>query len=77
MDRGALIELANLYYDAGKFDQAIGYYDRALKLGAEDPNLMTDTANCYWQTGNTAKALALFKDVQSRYPDHWQSAANL
>lgn len=76
-DRGALIELANLYYDAGKFDQAIGYYEKAITLDDNDPNLITDTANCYWQTGNAVKALDMFKDVQRRFPEHWQSAANL
>src|SRR5262245_9878516 len=31
-DRGALIELGNLYYDANKFDQAASYYEKAVAL---------------------------------------------
>lgn len=76
-DRAALIDLANLYYDAGKFEQAIPYYEKALELHREDPNILTDTGNCYWQTGNAAKALALFQEAQRTAPSHWQSAANL
>ena len=76
-DQGPLIELANLYYDAGKFAQAVAFYDKALSIDGSDPNLLTDAGNCYWQTGNTAKALELFKEAQRRSPAHWQSAANM
>ena len=76
-DRVALIDLANLYYDAAKFDQAIPYYERALALQRDDPNTLTDTANCYWMSGHPDQALAIFREVQAKFPAHWQSAANM
>ena len=76
-DRPALLELANLYYDAGKFDQAVPFYDRALAIDRNDPNVLTDAGNAYWQSGNPAKALEYLREDQQRFPSHWQSAVNL
>ena len=76
-DRPALIELANLYYDAGKFDQAIPYYERALQLNRDEPNVLTDTANSYWMSGHPDTAMKIFREVQAKFPTHWQSAANM
>src|SRR5262245_50107697 len=76
-DRGALIDLANLYYDAGKDKQAASYYVRAAAVDRNDPNLLTDLANCYMFLGDNTKALGLLREVQSKFPTHWQSAVNL
>jgi tetratricopeptide (TPR) repeat protein len=35
-DRGALLALANLYFDAGKYSQSLPYYRRALALAPHD-----------------------------------------
>ncbi len=75
--RAALVELGNLYYDSSQHAQAIPYYERAIAIERNDANLLTDTANCYWISGNNAKAVELFEEAQRRAPDHWQSASNL
>src|SRR5436190_2161477 len=46
-DRSALVELGNLYYDSGKYDQAAGLYERALAIDRKDPNILTDAGNAY------------------------------
>lgn len=76
-DRGAVVQLANLYYDANKFDQAIEYYEKALTLDRKDPNVLTDMANSYWLAGNVERAKELLKEAQQSFPDHWQSAGSL
>lgn len=76
-DRPALIELGNLYYDAGKYDQAAPLYERALAIDRSDPNLLTDAGNAYFLMGDTAKAQPLFEEAQKSFPEHWQSAASL
>ncbi len=43
-DLAALVNLANLYFDAGKYDQAIGYYKRALAIDPDNPDTRTDYA---------------------------------
>ena len=76
-NRAALIELANLFYDANKCDKAVVYYEKALAIQRDDPNVLTDAAYCYWIAGNTDKALDMFREVRSKFPAHWQSAVNL
>jgi tetratricopeptide (TPR) repeat protein len=43
-DLAALVSLANLYFDAAKYPQAIAYYKRALALDPENPDTRTDYA---------------------------------
>ena len=49
-DFDALAELGNMYMDAGKYPQAIDYYERALRVRNE-PSLRTDLGICYKETG--------------------------
>ena len=51
-------ELANLYFDAEKFDDAITWYEAALKLNPNDVNVSTDLGVSYYYTNNPDKALA-------------------
>lgn len=76
-DRPSLIELGNLYYDAGKYDQAAPLYERALAIDRKDPNLLTDAGNSYFLLGDTTRAQPLFEEAQKGFPQHWQSAASL
>lgn len=76
-DRASLVELGNMYYDANKFEQATGYYERAVSLDRNDPNLLTDLANCYIFLGRSPEALGLLRQTQEQFPKHWQSAATL
>jgi len=76
-DRVALMDLGNMYYDAGKFDQATLYYEKAAAIDRNDPNLLTDLANCYMFQQDFSRALELLREVQGKFPTHWQSAANL
>src|SRR4051812_42137874 len=36
------VELGNLYFDAERYDDAISWYEQAVKLLPNDPNLSTD-----------------------------------
>lgn len=71
----ALAQLGNMYMDAGKFPQAAGYYERALRL-REDPNLRTDLGICYKESGQLEPALAAFRKVAEEKPDQWQAVFN-
>ncbi len=54
------IELGNLYFDAEKYDDAIAWYEQAVKLSPTDVNLSTDLGVCYYYTNQPDKALARF-----------------
>jgi tetratricopeptide (TPR) repeat protein len=77
LDRASLIELGNLYYDSGKYDQAAPLYERALAVDRKDPNVLTDAGNAYFLLGDTTRAQPLFEEAQKGFPMHWQSAASL
>jgi Flp pilus assembly protein TadD len=74
-DFGALSELGNMYMDAGKYPQAIDYYERALRV-RDEPSLRTDLGICYKETGQLDKALAALQQVSRERPDEWQPLFN-
>src|SRR5437016_6025162 len=43
-------ELGNLYFDAERYDDAITWYEQALKLAPKDENLSTDLGVSYYYT---------------------------
>ncbi len=71
----ALVQLGNMYMDAAKFPQAIGYFERALAL-REDPNVRTDLGICYKQSGQLENARAAFHQASAEAPDQWQPMFN-
>lgn len=71
-----LVQAGNLLYDMNNFLRAIEYYERALAVGGESPELLTDLGVCYRETGNQQKALELFHKAADLKPDHWQSRYN-
>jgi cytochrome c-type biogenesis protein CcmH/NrfG len=56
----ARVQLANLYFDGERCDQAIPWYEAALKLDAKNVNVNTDLGVCYYQTNQPDKALQQF-----------------
>jgi len=71
----ALVQLGNLYMDAAKYSDAIGYYERSLAI-RNDPSVATDLGICYRQSGQRDRALRLFEDVHRKNPTHWQALFN-
>jgi tetratricopeptide (TPR) repeat protein len=76
-DIDALVRLANMYHDAGKFDQAIEYYKKALDVEPKDPNIRTDMGICLRELGRADEAIAQFRTSLQYQPQHWQSWLNL
>jgi tetratricopeptide (TPR) repeat protein len=68
-DLSALVSLAQLYFDAGKFSQALPYYRRALAIDPANPDTRTDYATALHATGDDLGALAQLKIVLDERPD--------
>lgn len=75
-DLAALVTLAGMYFDAGKFDQAIGYDKRALALDPGNPDVRTDYATALHQTGHDLEALAQLSIVLEKRPKFIQALYN-
>ena len=71
------IELGNLYFDAERYDDAITWYEQAVKLAPNDPNLSTDLGICYFYTNQPDKALARFDASLKINPKHVKTLLNL
>jgi tetratricopeptide (TPR) repeat protein len=71
------VELANLYFDAEKFDDAIKWYEDALKLNPNDVNVSTDLGVSYYYTNNPDKALAQLDRSLEIDPKHAKTLLNI
>jgi Tfp pilus assembly protein PilF len=72
----ALLRLANIYHDAGMFEQAAGYYERVVELAPHNPNVLTDLGVCYRSMRQFDRALEKFAEARRVDPQHWQSLFN-
>ncbi len=75
-DLAALVTLAAMYYDAGRFDQAADYDRRALALDPGNPDVRTDYATALHQTGHDLDAIAQLDDVLKARPKFVQALYN-
>ena len=77
MRRLQRIELANLYFDAERYDDAIAWYEQAVALQPNDENLSTDLGVCYYYTNQPDKALARFDASLKINPKHVKTLLNV
>ena len=73
----AAVELGNKLYDAGRFTEAIPYYQRAMTLSPKDINVSTDLGTAMWNTGRADDALAQFDRSLAIDPKHPQTLFNI
>ena len=71
------IALGNAYYDMGRFDAAIQWYEEGLLLMPNDVDVRTDLATAYLYSGNPIKAVELYKKSLEIQPDHAQTLYNI
>lgn len=76
-DYDALVKLGDLYYDGQQFSNAIQYYQRALAIHPESPDVRTDMGTAYWYSGNADRALAELETSLRYKPEHPQTLFNL
>ena len=76
-DFDSLVKLGNLYYDGQQFADAIPYYQRALAIHPDNPDVRTDMGTAYWYTGNAEKALIAMETSLKYRPGHPQTLFNL
>lgn len=76
-DPKLLAKIGNVYYDAGQYDDAIGYYKQALKLDPKNVDIRSDMATCYWYKNDPDTAIAEFKKSLTYNPQHASTLYNL
>jgi cytochrome c-type biogenesis protein CcmH/NrfG len=72
-----LASIGNLYYDAQQFNDAVSYYDRALKLQPANTAVRTDMGTAFWYLGDADRAIREFQTVLKTEPTKANTLLNL
>jgi tetratricopeptide (TPR) repeat protein len=70
-------QLANLYFDAEKYDEAIKWYEEAVRLAPNDPNVSTDLGVSYYYVNQPDRALDQFAHSLKLNPKHTKTLLNV
>ena len=73
---GAVVQLANTYFDAEQYADAIKWYEEGLVLDPKNPDVSTDLGISYYYTGQTDRALKQFEHSLSINPRHTKTMLN-
>jgi cytochrome c-type biogenesis protein CcmH/NrfG len=76
-NRNAWVELGNNYFDSDQPVKAIEAYGKALALGPDDPNVLTDQGVMFRRMGQYDRAIDNFSKAATLDPTHAQSIYNL
>jgi hypothetical protein len=75
-DVNVLVQLADLYQQAGLWDQAAGFYERVLVIEPGHYELEINLGLCYRGMGQFERALAAFARAHEIDPTQWQALFN-
>ena len=73
---GAAVQLANVYFDAERYVDAIKWYSQALDLEPKNPDASTDLGVSYYYTGQVDRALQQFDVSLKIDPRHTKTLLN-
>jgi cytochrome c-type biogenesis protein CcmH/NrfG len=76
-DAGTRVQLANLYFDAERFQEAADWYEQALTINPKDVNASTDLGICYYYMNQPDRALAQLEKSLQIDPKHTKTLLNL
>lgn len=76
-DAHALVNLANLLYDAKRYEDSIAWYRKAHEKDSRNINVSTDLGTALWYTGRADEAIAQFEKSLSIEPTHPQTLYNM
>lgn len=71
-----MVELANTYFVAERFDDAIGWYSKALAIDPRNADASTDLGVSYFYTDRADDALAQFERSLQIDPKHTKTLLN-
>jgi cytochrome c-type biogenesis protein CcmH/NrfG len=72
----ARVQLANTYFDGERYQEAIKWYEEALRLDPKNVNASTDLGVSYYYANNPDRALKQFEHSLSIDPKHTKTLLN-
>jgi cytochrome c-type biogenesis protein CcmH/NrfG len=76
-DAQTRVELGNMFFDAEQFNDAITWYEAALKINPKDPNVSTDLGVAYYYTNQPDRAIRQFEQSLTFDPKHTKTMLNM
>jgi cytochrome c-type biogenesis protein CcmH/NrfG len=76
-DSETRVQLANLYFDSEKYDEAVRWYEAALKIDPRNVNASTDLGIAYYYSNQADRALAQFDKSLAVDPKHSKTLLNM
>ena len=76
-DAASRTQLGNLYFDAGRFEEAVKWYGAALDVNPKDANVSTDLGISYYYLNQADRALAQFERSLEIDPKHTKTLLNI
>jgi cytochrome c-type biogenesis protein CcmH/NrfG len=76
-DAASRVQLGNLYFDAGRFSEAVTWYEAALKIQPKDADASTDLGIAYYYLNQADKALEQFDRSLTIDPKHAKTLLNI
>ena len=73
----ARAQLGDLYYDAGKYPEAIKWYQESLALNPKDVNVSTDLGVSYYYNKDPDRAIHQLQQSLEIDPSHAKTLLNL
>jgi tetratricopeptide (TPR) repeat protein len=73
----ARAQLGNLYYDAGRFDDAIKWYGESLALNPKDASVSTDLGVSYYYNNQPDLAIKQLEHSLQIDPNHAKALLNM
>lgn len=70
-------QLGDLYFDAGRYDQAVAWYEASLKIQPRNVNASTDLGISYYYMNQPDRALAQFDKSLAIDPGHAKTLLNI
>ena len=76
-DAETRVQLGNLYFDAERYDEAVRWYEAALKIDPKNVNASTDLGIAYYYSNQPDRALAQFDKSLELDPKHSKTLLNV
>ena len=76
-DADTRIQLGNMYFDAGRYQEAATWYEQGLRLRPKDANVSTDLGISYYYMNDPDRALAQFDKSLQIDPRHAKTLLNV
>ena len=76
-DADTRIQLGNMYFDAGRYQESADWYEQSLKLRPKDANVSTDLGIAYYYMNDPDRALGQFDRSLEIDPKHAKTLLNI